>query len=72
MSDALKGKTAVVTGASRGIGQAMAVGLAEAGANIIGVSKSMPERGGETGEMVRRCGAICTGLIFPNVNQSSN
>ncbi len=34
----LAGKTAVVTGASRGIGQAMAVALAEAGADIIDVS----------------------------------
>ena len=37
----LKGKTALVTGCSRGIGQAMAVGLAEAGADIIGVSHSL-------------------------------
>ena len=34
----LDGKTALVTGARRGIGRAMAVALAEAGANIIGVS----------------------------------
>ncbi len=32
----LSGKTALVTGANRGLGQAMAVGLAEAGANIAG------------------------------------
>ena len=36
----LDGKTALVTGARRGIGKAMAVALAEAGADIIGVSKS--------------------------------
>lgn len=34
----LDGKTAIVTGASRGIGQAYALALAEAGADIIGVS----------------------------------
>ena len=34
----LEGKTALVTGCNKGIGFAMAQGLAEAGANIIGVS----------------------------------
>src|SRR6187549_732553 len=38
----LSGLLAVVTGASRGIGRAMAVALASAGADIIGVSASMP------------------------------
>ncbi|MGO4274186.1 SDR family NAD(P)-dependent oxidoreductase, partial [Paenibacillus sp. TAF58] len=36
----LSGKTAFVTGASGGLGQAMAIGLAEAGANVIAVSSS--------------------------------
>lgn len=31
----VKGHTAVVTGCTRGIGQAVAIGLAEAGADII-------------------------------------
>ncbi|MFN4086772.1 MAG: SDR family NAD(P)-dependent oxidoreductase [Spirosomataceae bacterium] len=38
----LTGKTALVTGCNRGIGLAMAEALAEAGANILGVSASMP------------------------------
>jgi len=41
----LKGKTALVTGCKRGIGKAMAIGLAEAGADIIGVSASLEEFG---------------------------
>ncbi|MBU3021248.1 SDR family NAD(P)-dependent oxidoreductase [Aestuariibacter sp. A3R04] len=52
----LSGKTALVTGCSRGIGQAMAVGLAEAGADIIGVSASLPKSGSETDSKVRAAG----------------
>jgi 2-deoxy-D-gluconate 3-dehydrogenase len=40
----LDGKTALVTGARRGIGRAMAVALAEAGADIIGTSARLEER----------------------------
>jgi 2-deoxy-D-gluconate 3-dehydrogenase len=37
----LTGKTALVTGCNKGIGKAMALGLAEAGADIIGVSATL-------------------------------
>ena len=37
----LAGKVALVTGCNKGIGKAMAVGLAEAGADIIGVSATL-------------------------------
>ena len=43
----LSGKTALVTGCNKGIGKAMAIGLAEAGANIIGVSANIPLSGSE-------------------------
>lgn len=36
----LEGKVAIVTGASRGLGQAMSIALAQAGANIVGVGQS--------------------------------
>ncbi|UCH11495.1 MAG: hypothetical protein JSU61_06300, partial [Fidelibacterota bacterium] len=39
----LDGKVAIVTGASRGLGQAMALGLAEAGADQLGQSVSSVE-----------------------------
>ena len=58
----LSGKTAVVTGAKRGIGAAMAIGLAEAGANIIGVSASITQDGGEIGERIRALGRQFTGI----------
>ncbi|WP_231465451.1 SDR family oxidoreductase [Pedobacter sp. Leaf132] len=37
----LSGKTAIVTGCKRGIGKAMAIALAEAGADVVGVSASL-------------------------------
>ena len=43
----LQGKTALVTGCNKGIGRAMALGLAEAGADIIGVSASLEASGSE-------------------------
>lgn len=43
----LDGKTAVVTGCRRGIGKAMAIALAEAGADIIGVSQSLETTGSD-------------------------
>jgi len=41
----LSGKKALVTGCSRGIGKAMAVALARAGADIIGVSATLEKSG---------------------------
>lgn len=51
----LDGKTALVTGVSRGIGKAMAEGLAEAGADIIGISSSL-RPGSEVGNEIERSG----------------
>ena len=52
----LSGKTALVTGCNRGIGQAMAVALAEAGADIIGVSSSIATSGSDTEKQVTAVG----------------
>lgn len=52
----LAGKTALVTGCKRGIGQAMAIGLAEAGADIIGVSATLETSGSATEKAVRALG----------------
>jgi 2-deoxy-D-gluconate 3-dehydrogenase len=51
----LSGKTAVVTGANTGIGQGIAVALAQAGAAVVGVGRSPMD---ETGEMIGRDGGV--------------
>ncbi|MGJ8454423.1 2-dehydro-3-deoxy-D-gluconate 5-dehydrogenase KduD [Pseudothermotoga sp. U03pept] len=43
-SFSLAGKVAIVTGASKGLGQAMAIGLAEAGADVVGVSRTIEQQ----------------------------
>lgn len=52
----LSGKTALVTGCTKGIGKAMALGLAEAGADIIGVSGSLALQDSEVEIAVRATG----------------
>jgi 2-dehydro-3-deoxy-D-gluconate 5-dehydrogenase len=57
----LTGTTAIVTGARRGIGLAMATALAHAGADIIGVSAGLEQSGSEVEEQVRDAGRSFTG-----------
>ncbi|WP_282456629.1 SDR family NAD(P)-dependent oxidoreductase [Chitinophaga sedimenti] len=52
----LTGKTALVTGCKRGIGKAMAVALAEAGANVIGVSASLEINGSDVEKEIKALG----------------
>jgi len=52
----LQGKIALVTGCRRGIGKAMALALAEAGADIIGVSASLEKTGSQLEREVRAQG----------------
>jgi 2-deoxy-D-gluconate 3-dehydrogenase len=49
----LDGKVAIVTGSRRGLGQGMAIGLAEAGADVVGFDRNEPT---ETGAEVEALG----------------
>ena len=52
----LSGKVALVTGCKKGIGMAMAIGLAEAGADIIGVSANLELAGSQVSKAVEALG----------------
>lgn len=49
----LSGKVALVTGCDTGLGQGMALALAQAGCDIVGVNRKVPE---ETAALVTACG----------------
>lgn len=58
----LSGQTAVVTGASRGIGQAICHTLAKAGADIIGASSTELGQDSPTAKLVSEAGRSFTGI----------
>ena len=58
----LDGQVALVTGCRRGIGQAMADALAEAGADIVGISASLNPDSSEVGDVIRRRGRRFSGF----------
>jgi 2-deoxy-D-gluconate 3-dehydrogenase len=66
----LSGKTALVTGCSRGIGEAMAIGLAEAGADIIGLSGSL-RQGSNVEKEVKKTGRNFSAYAF-DLSKRSN
>lgn len=65
----LDGKTAIVTGAARGLGQAMAIGLAEAGADIVAVENAAPAE--ETRRKVEALGRRCL-RVAANLSERSS
>ena len=77
----LKGKTALVTGSSRGIGRALALCLAEAGADVVVHCTGRPEKALEVVEAIKAMGrkawfvqknlmdADCADYIFSQLEQ---
>lgn len=63
----LQGKAAIVTGASRGLGEGMALGLAEAGADLVVVASS--DRVYETAKKVEALGRRCVAVKADLVSQ---
>jgi glucose 1-dehydrogenase len=62
----LEGKVALVTGSSQGIGQAIAVRLAQEGANVVINYRSHPEGAEETLAKVQAAGGRCYMAQCPN------
>ena len=56
-SDGFAGSTVLVTGCRRGIGKAVAIAFADAGADVIGVSATLEPDGGAVGREVESRGA---------------
>jgi len=67
----LDGQTALVTGCRRGIGLAMAEALAEAGADIIGVSATLADKGEEVQQKITALGRKFTGYRCDFGNRQS-
>lgn len=63
----LAGKTAIVTGSSRGIGRAIARGFADAGANVVGCARSA-DGAEKTAQEIRDAGGQAIGLTGDMTN----
>lgn len=59
----LSGRVALITGGSRGIGKAIAQGFAEAGANIVLVSRTEDELAAASAEIERATGAKVASIV---------
>src|ERR1051325_5083323 len=65
----LNGKTALVTGSNTGLGQAMAIALAEAGADIVGASNVEAIKGGDTEKAITALGRKFSGYVVDISNR---
>ena len=65
----LKNKTAVVTGAGKGIGRACAIALAEAGANLIIISRTKKDLD-EVSKKIRKTKSKCKSYVCDITNYS--
>jgi len=61
MDFSLKGKIALITGASRGIGRVLAIGLAQAGADVAIASRKLPDLE-KVAEEIRKTGRKCIAI----------
>jgi NAD(P)-dependent dehydrogenase (short-subunit alcohol dehydrogenase family) len=70
----LTGKAAIVTGGSKGLGQAMAAGLASAGADVLVTSRHLDEAQAAAAEIARDFGrraiAVAADVTSPEDNQA--
>lgn len=67
----LNNKVALVTGCKRGIGKAMAIALAEAGADIIGVSATLEKSGSDIEKAITKIGRKFTAYTCDFSNRQS-
>ena len=67
----LDGKVALVTGCKRGIGKAIAIALAEAGADVIGVSATLESNGSDVEQAVTALGRTFTGYACDFSNREA-
>ncbi len=65
----LKNKTALVTGAGKGIGKACAIALAEAGANLIVISRTQKDLD-QVAKIIKKFKSKCTSYVCDVTNYS--